>query len=128
MARKRIHEPFWFSTLQAYAIAFFMTYILGNVLMVLGNLTTLTWLYQWGSLMTGLVGVAIGVAVSYKMQSSYLGMISAMMAGCIGMGNIVNTSLQVASPLIAYFCVLLSVFLSRFLDEKTPLILFYYRF
>lgn len=120
MARKRIHEPFWFSTLQAYAIAFFMTYILGNVLMVLGNLTTLTWLYQWGSLMTGLVGVAIGAAVSYKMQSSYLGMISAMMAGCIGMGNIVNTSLQVASPLIAYFCVLLSVFLSRFLDEKTP--------
>lgn len=125
MAKKHtVREPYVFTTLTAFSIAFFMTYILGNILIQIGDFANMSILIQWGSLMMCLVGPAIGASVAYKSGASYLGILSAMMAGCIGLGSIAGTDLQVAAPLMAYLCVLLNVFVTRFMDGKTPFDLF----
>ena len=125
MARKSFSkEPYIFTTLTAFSIAFFMTFILGNILIQISSWTSWPYLNEWGQLMTCLVGPAIGISIAHKSQSSYLGMIGALMAGCIGLGSINGSSLQVAAPFMAYVCVLLTLWVIHMIEGKTPFDLF----
>lgn len=125
MAKKMFSkEPYVFTTLTAFSIAFFMTYILGNILTQIGMWTHLNLLTQWGALMPGLLGPAIGISIAYKSGTSHLGLICAMMAGCVGLGSISGTDLQIAAPFMAYICVLVTVWVNNFLEGKTPFDLF----
>ncbi len=121
MARKTYSkEPYIFTTFTAFSIAFFMTYILGNILNQMAVFTHLPLLSQWGGLMQGLLGPAIGISIAYKSGTSHLGLICAMMSGCVGLGSISGNNLQVAAPFMAYLCVIVAVFVTNFLEGKTP--------
>ena len=121
---KNTRESYFLGTLTAFSIAYFMTYILGNILIEISNMAHLGLLGQWGQFMVTLLGPAIGIGVAYKYGLSYIGILSTMLAGSVGLGSLTGSDLQVAAPLMAYLCVLVCVFIVRMLEGKTPIDLF----
>ena len=124
MAKKNYsNEPYIFKTFQAFAIAYFATYILGNILLKIGELVHMETLVEWGNHVSVLLGPAIGIAIAYKSGVGLLGLISSMIAGAMIMPtSVVNH--QVALPLITYLTVIIVVLCIRMVENKTPLDLF----
>lgn len=124
MAKKNYSsEPYIFKTLSAFAIAYFITFILGTILVKIGGLSHFSTLTTWGNIITGLLGPALGVAVAYKSNVGILGLISSMMAGTIIIGDL-SDNLQVGLPLIAFLTILIVIFCINMIEHKTPLDIF----
>lgn len=120
MARRtNVKQSYILASVTSFSIAYFMTYILGTILIKISNVTNYDILLQWGNLMIALLGPAIGIAIGSQKNLSYLGLISAMMAGTIGLGS-VSGNLQVATPIIAYLCVVIIVFIIEYIEKNTP--------
>lgn len=119
MARKRNqHENIFFKSLNGLAYGLFVSYVIGNLLITLGQYVT-TWpLEAWGETFLSLSGVACGIGVAYATGAKGLVLLSAGLAGAICHSD------QVCWSLIAYVAIMLAVYIGELVEGKTPIDIF----
>lgn len=122
MARNR-HENYLSRTCHGLACGYFVSFVLGTICKELGQIVHFSILYQWGVMLTYMMGPAIGIAMAWCMEAKGINLLAAVLAGSIGAGSIVvdgsQVSLAIGQPFLAYLAVILAVEVIRLIQDKT---------
>lgn len=128
MARKTKRENYVVRTFNGLAYGYFLSFVLGTLLKQIGNAIHWSLLYQWGVIVSYLMGPMIAVAIAWVIDARGMNIVASVIAGTIGAGTIVvdgtQVTLQSGNPLMTYLAVILSVEVMRLVQEKTPLDIF----
>lgn len=120
MARRKSYrnENQFLRSLDGIAYGLFCTRVLGQVMVMLGNLMNLHILSSSGSAIVDMQGIAIGIGVAYATGARGIVLLSSALAGYICQTG------GVAWVLCAYLAVMVSVYIGEFLRNKTPIDIF----
>lgn len=118
MAKKKLNESLLLRGLDGLAYGYFVTYVLGNALLTLGNLFGWPYLGGWAESMVHLIGPGIGIGIAYAIGSKGMVLLSSAIAGMI----LVND--HFTWMICTYVAVMVASFIGRYFERKTPLDIF----
>lgn len=120
MARrvKKTNENQFLRSLDGIAYGMFITVVIGTVLTELADVFDFGLLAEWGSIVIGLAGPAVGIGVAYATGATGIVLLSAALAG------VICVSESAAWPICAYLAVMLSCYIGQFCKDKTPVDIF----
>lgn len=128
MARKTQRENYVVRTFNGLAYGYFLSFVIGTLLKQIGNAVHWSLLYQWGVIVTYLMGPVIAIAIAWVIDARGMNLVASVIAGTIGAGTVVvdgsQVTLQSGNPLMAYLAIILSVEVIRLVQDKTPLDIF----
>ena len=116
--RKRGGEHWLLHSLDGLAYGVFVSIVLGQLLITLGNEIGWSDGVSWGESIRTLAGPAIGIGVAWASGTSGLTLLCAALTGAILSGS------GAGWVLLAYLAVLVSVVCSRLIEGKTPIDIF----
>lgn len=122
MAKNR-HENYLSRTFNGLACGYFVSFVLGTICQELARYVHFSLLYQWGVMLTYMMGPAIGIAIAWSLEAKGINLLTAVLAGTIGAGTIVvdgsQVSLAIGQPFLAYLAVIFAVEVVRLIQDKT---------
>lgn len=122
MAKNR-QENYLSRIFNGLACGYFASFVLGTVCQEIAQVIHFSLLYQWGVMLTYMMGPAISIAVAWSLEAKGINLLTATLAGAIGADMIVvdgkQVSLAVGQPLLACLAVILAVEVIRLMQDKT---------
>ncbi len=102
-----------FSLMNGYAMAYFITIIVGNICVLLYEYVDVETLLVLGNLLISLVGPVMGLCIGCQLGLGYIGVLSTFLAGCIG-----GTSVYL-SAIMAFLGSLIVGIIIKIIEGKT---------
>ncbi len=121
----RLSAKFYFvDVMGAMALGLFATLLMGTILETVATYAKLDFLFDLASFAISATGVALGIAVAYKLQAPPLVLFSVGVVGAMGNGMGFTwgdlTSPVTAGPAGAFLCALVATEIGKLVSKETP--------